>query len=230
MNALIKMLVGMHKYGPGTDARLRSGVFGEQIVNDAGLGRYYEMVRHGLVYTSMVKAVTIAATHNSPIAANTATPVLGLANQSVNKAAVLLRASFLTTSGTPAGGQAVINVQPNGVKPLTAATTGSIFNNLPGGGGISPQGSQMRALNNVALAGWLATPDPVQELFLLGGASAAAAAGNGGPGMAGEDLGGLVIVPPGALCALMCGSGAGTSWIVNASWTWAEVDYSLIAG
>jgi hypothetical protein len=28
----------------------------------------------------MVKAVTIAATHNSPIAANTATPVIGLAN------------------------------------------------------------------------------------------------------------------------------------------------------
>jgi hypothetical protein len=43
----------------------------------------------------------------------------------------------------------------------------------------------------------------------------------------GEDLGGLFIVPPGGLCAIMCGTGAGTSWIVNAGLTWAEIDWPL---
>lgn len=208
----------------GSNEDLRLGGYGEQLVNDIGHGRYYEAVRLGKVFTTTVKAVTVAATHNSPIAANTATPVVGLANTSTNRVAVLIRAALLTTSGTPAGGQAVLNLQPGGAGVITASATGSIFNH-DGRAGASPQGSAMKPYNNVALAGWLATPNAVQEMMLLGGASAAAAAGNGGPGMGGEDLGGLIQVVPGALLALMCGSGAGTSWIVNASLTWIELDY-----
>ena len=203
------------------------GGYGQAIVNDVGLGRYFEMVAQGLVYTTMVKSVTIAATHNSPIAVNTATPVAGFANPANSGvAAVLLRSAFSTVSGTPAGGQAVLNIQPGGAGVLTAAATGSIFNNLTKSG-ASPQGSAMKPLNNVALAGWLATPNAVQEVALLAAAAAAAAAGNGGPGGVGEDLGGLHIVTPGDLCAVMAGNGAGTTWVVNAGLTWAEIPWPL---
>lgn len=227
LESLVKGIVGHRRAQPGAEVPLRLGGLSEQIVNDVGLGKYFEMVRKGFVFSTFAKAVTVAATHNSPIAANTATPVVGIGNVSENKAAVLLRVGFQTTSGTPAGGQVVLNIQPNGADRITAAATGSIFNHLPMSG-ISPQGSQMRPLNNIALGGWIATPDAVQELMLVGGATAAAAAGNGGPGVLGEDLGGLIIIPPNCLCALMAGSGAGTSWIVNASLTWAEIDWPFL--
>jgi hypothetical protein len=223
---VIKAVTGMRRTSNNVEADIRSGPFSDLIVNDSGAGRYFEMVRYGLVFSTFVKAVTVAATHNSPISANTATPVIGFGNISTNKAAVLLRAAFLTTSGTPAGGQAVLNVQSGGALPITAAATGNIFNHLVQGG-ISQQGSLMKPWNNVALGGWLATPNPVQEMTMLGGAAAAAAAGNGGPGVVGEDLGGLFIIPPGGLCAIMAGSGAGTTWIVNASLTWLETDWPL---
>ena len=219
---IAEAVVGERRASPNNQSDARAGAYSELIVNDSGLGRYFEAVRYGRVFTTISKAVTVAATHNSPIAANTATPVLGVGNVSFGFAMVLLRAAIVTTSGTPAGGQVVLNLQANGVNPITATATGSIFNNLLGG-----PSSQMKALNNVALAGWLATPSAVQEHALLGGATAAAAAGNGGPGPAGEDLGGLYIVPPGGLVAIMAGSGAGTSWIVNASLTWAEVNWPL---
>ena len=219
---------GDTKVGEGVEEQLRLGGMRQLIVNDVGLGRYFEMVASGRVYTTMVKAVTIAATHNSPIAVNTATPVIGLANDpGSGKAAVLLRVAVLTTSGTPAGGQIVLNVQPSAsLSSITATATGSIFNNLPRVG-ASPQGSAMRPYNNVALTGWLAGPNAVQEHALMGGAAAAAAAGDGGPGVLGEDLGGLHIIPPGSLAAIMAGSGAGTTWIMNASLTWAEIDWPL---
>ena len=215
---------GLTKMADGVADLLRLGGERQLIVNDSGLGRYAEMVLAGKVFTSFVKTVTVAATHNTPIAANTATPVVGFGNVSANVAAVILRVGFQTTSGTPAGGQGVLNLQADGMRVVTAAATGNIYNNLLVGG-ASPQGSQMKPLNNVALAGWLATPNAVEEVLLVGGASAAAAAGNVGAGVVGEDIGGLIVVPPGGLCALMAGTGAGTSWIVNASLTWAEVPW-----
>ena len=84
----------------------------------------------------------------------------------------------------------------------------------------------MRPINGVALAGWVSTLTTI-EMLLIGGAAAVAAAGNGGPGVSVEDLGGTVIIPPSCLLALMCGTGAGTTWIVNASLTWAEIAWPL---
>lgn len=226
MQAEIELLTGERKAPPACDVPARAGPYSELICNDVGLGRYFEAVRLGRVYGTISKAITIAATHNSPIAANTATPVLGFGNVSSNRAAVLLRAGVSNVSGTPAGGQFVLNLQAEGARTITASATGSIFNCLLTGG-ASPQGSQMKPLSNVALAGWLATPNAVQEIAVLGATSAAAVVGSPGPAMTGEDLGGLFIVPPGGLCAIMAGSGAGTTWVVNASLIWAEVDWPL---
>lgn len=227
---LIEAVVGERRAASGVQSDGRSGPFGDLIVNDVGLGRYFESARLGKVYSTLAKAITVAATHNSPIAANTATPVAGIINPANSGwAAVLLRAAFSTVSGTPAGGQAVLNVQADADSIITAAATGSIFSNIvsKASGG---QGSQMKVINNVALAGWASggVAGAVEELLLLGGATAAAVAGNGGPGApVAEDIAGMVIVPPGALAAIMAGSGAGTTWIVNAGLTWAEVPWPL---
>jgi hypothetical protein len=83
----------------------------------------------------------------------------------------------------------------------------------------------MKAYNNVALTAIV--PVTSNEIALVGQASAVAAAGNIGPSNVGEDLSGMFIVPPNAFVALMCGTGAGTSWIVNASWSWAEVPWPI---
>ncbi len=222
---LSEFVNGERRVSQGVQSDARAGAFGELICNDVGLGRYFEATRLGRVFSTLAKTVTIAATHNTPIGANTATPVVGIINTSPNNAAVLLRVGFSTTSGTPAGGQAVLNAIPNAYPVITAASTGSIFGHIPSAA-ASPQGSLMRPVNGVALAGWVSTLTTI-EMLLVGGATAAAAAGSGGTGVAGEDFGGNIIVPPGCLLALMCGTGAGTSWIVNASLTWAEVPWPL---
>jgi hypothetical protein len=119
----------------------------------------------------------------------------------------------------------VLNLQAN--SKVTAAATGSIFNHLAYPG-ATPQGSTMKPLNSVALAGW--TNESTQmELLQIGQASAAAVVGTGGVNVpAAEEIAGLVIVPPGALLALMAGTGAGTTWIVNGQLTWAEIELGVL--
>lgn len=222
---LIELVTGERRSAVNVLSDARGGSFSELVVNDVGLGRYFEMVRYGRVFTTMIKAVTIAATHNSPIAAATATPVIALLNPiSSGKAFSLVRIVCSTVSGTPAGGQFVLNT----LTPTTLPTTsnaGSIFSHLLSNTGASPQGSVGRTWHNTALTGIL--PVVSNEISIIGAASAAAAAGNGGPGITGEDIGGLFIVPPGVLLAIMAGSGAGTSWIVNVAVTWVEIDWPL---
>lgn len=209
----------------GGDEELRMGPYADTIVSELQ-GRYFELSRTGRIFHSMVKTVTVAATHNSPITAVTATPVLGLLNPTNSgKAIVLLRIACSTVSGTPAGGQFVLNAIPAlSVYPSTSQT-GSIFASNLGLSSASPQTSAMRVYNNVALTAL--APVVSNEIQLVGAASAAAAAGNGGAGATGEDLGGAFIVPPSTFVAIMAGSGAGTTWIVNAGWTWAELDWPL---
>lgn len=221
---LFEHIVGERRAGANVQGDARGGAFSELIVNDVGLGRYFEAARYNRLFSSMVKTVTVAATHNSPITAATATPVLGLFNpQASGRAVVFIRIACSTVSGTPAGGQFILNSLPV-TTPTTATQTGSIFSNLLRDS-ATPQGSVCKVYNNVALAGIV--PVASNEIAVVGAASAAAAAGNGGVGNTGEDLGGMFIVPPGFLAAIMAGTGAGTTWIVNAAWSWAEIDWPL---
>lgn len=208
----------------GGEEQLRLGPYSDLAISPF-LGQYSLAALNGLIYTTMVKTVTVAATHNSPIAAATATPVVGFVNPINNtKAAFLLRVGFTSTSGTPAGGQAILNAISGIGTSITATVTGSIFNHLLSQN-TSPQGSTMRPYNNVALTGL--SPTAANEILLVDGATAAAVAGTSGAGVAGEDFGGMLIIPPNTLLALMAGTGAGTSWIVNASLTWMELDWPL---
>lgn len=200
---------------------VRSGPYSETIVNDVGYGRYFEAVRNNRIFHTFSKTVTVTATHNTPIAAATATPVVGIHNPFGNvKAAAIIRVNATTVSGTPAGGQFAFNA----IQATTAPTTpgGNIYSGLLLAS-TSPQGSTMRPFNNVALTGML--PVIGNEIIMLGGVSAIASGVQVNPN--GEDLAGLIIVPPGFLLALMAGTGAGTSWIVNASLSWAEVDWPI---
>src|SRR6266576_3757336 len=114
----------------GGDEQIRMGPYADVIVSELQ-GRYFTLALRDKLFRSFVRAVTIAATHNTPIAAATATPVLGLLNpKDSNKALVLLRAAFGTTSGTPAGGQGVINVISGVGNLITATQTGSIFRGI----------------------------------------------------------------------------------------------------
>jgi len=212
--------VGEVRAAIGAEEAFRQGRYAEMLVSEV-MGRYFYNALNNRIFHSFVKTVTITATHNTPIAAATATPVLGLHNPiGGNKAAVVVRIATHSTSGTPAGGQFVLNAIQTTTAPTTPA--GNIFNGLLGAG-VSPQGSIMRAFNNTALTGML--PVISNEIALMGGVTAialgVASAQNG------EDLGGLIIVPPGYLLALMAGTGAGTTWIVNASWSWTEIDWPL---
>lgn len=222
----MEAVVGERRAAANVQADARAGAFSELISNDVGLGRYFEATRYGRTFTSMVKGVTIALTHNSPIAGATATPILGLHNPiDSGKALSLQRVAFATVSGTPATGGVILNAL-SVTTPTTATQTGSIYNNLLKGDTGTPQGSVCKVYNNVALTAIV--PTASNEVALVGAAAAAAAAGNGGPGVVGEDIGGMFIVPPGVMIALLAGTGAaGSTWIVNAAWSWAEVDWPL---
>ena len=201
---------------------VRGGAYAELMVSEL-MGRYFELARFGRLFHTMAKTVTVAATHNTPIAAATATPLVAIHNPIGNtRAAVLVRAGVGTVSGTPAGGQSVLNVMQTTTAPTTPG--GSIFNALSSAS-ASPQGSTMRSFNNVALTGML--PVIGNEVAVLGQATAITAAGSQGPGVVGEDLGGMFIVAPGFLAAVMCGTGAGSSWIVNGTLSWYEIDWPL---
>jgi len=200
----------------------RQGPYAEWIVNDSGYGRYFESARLNRQFTTFVRAVTIAATHNTPIAAATATPIVAIHNPiGNNKAAAIQRVCVSSVSGTPAGGQLVFNALQTTTAPTTPG--GNIFSALLVAS-ASPQGSSMRAFNNVALTGML--PVVGSEIALVGGGQSAVAIASQVQA-ASEDLGGAIIVPPGFLLALMGGTGAGTTWIVNASLAWCEVDWPL---
>lgn|SRR5262245_1424964 len=205
----------------GGEETIRQGRYSEVLVTEL-FGRYFYSALNNRYFHTFVRAVTIAATHNTPIAAATATPIVGIHNPiGNNKAAVLTRFALMSTSGTPAGGQVVLNTLQTTTAPTTPG--GNIFNgNLAAS--ASPQGSTMRPFNNVALTGML--PVVGNEILLLGGGQSAIALGVA-TGVNGEDLGGMVVVPPGYLAAVMGGTGAGTSWVVNAALSWQEVDWPL---
>lgn len=220
MAVAIEGRVGEVRAAVGAEETVRQGRYAELLVSEL-MGRYFYSTLNNRIYHTFSKTVTVAATHNTPIAAATATPVVGIHNPvGNNKAAAIIRVNATTVSGTPAGGQFAFN----SIQTTTAPTTpgGNIFSGFLSGA-ASPQGSTMRPFNNVALTGML--PVIGNELLMLGGVSAIASGVQVNP--MGEDLGGMVIVTPGNLLALMAGTGAGTTWIVNASLSWLEVDWPL---
>lgn len=219
METMMRGKQGERPLGRGNESELRLGKLSELIVNDSGLGRFFEAAFSGRVFYTYQQALTIAATHNSPLAAATATPIVGIANPpSSNRLAVVLSGFISHVSGTPAGGQAVWNAaKSSGV--LSVNPTGSIVPGFIGGAG-----SIMRCVNNIALTGLDITTGNLTAVRPFGGAAfAGALAANHDAGWL-DQVDGALIVPPGALLGVFAGTGAGTSWVVNAGMMWAELE------
>ncbi|SRR5579883_1109772 len=173
-------------------------------------GRYYTYAYRGVLFRSVITGVTIASTHVSPLAAGTGTPIIGLWNpQGTNKNVIVLRLAIATTSGTP-GGPILWNWMNN--QNITAAPGGTIYPGL-----LNPSAnSVVKLFNNVATTGSTAgLPFDIA-------ANISAVASTGGTFPAFDEPAGSIICQPGQMIALAA-TAAGTSHVVNASLTWAEL-------
>jgi hypothetical protein len=209
---LIQGQVGLQALQDGSQVNLSIGRQGEALVSELH-GRYYQLAKRGLLFGFSTAAVTIAATHNSPLPANTGTPILALWNPVASgKDLVVLKHSIASVSGTP-GGPMVWNW---GTVTATAAALSTV---VSGRMGQSPAGSIANVYSNVVTTSSLAGA----LHFHAAGISAVAATGQGGANApAYEDRGGDIIIPPGSWGAL-CSTATGTSHVVQASVIWAEL-------
>lgn len=210
------------RLGQNTFGKLRAGPYGELIVNDGGCGRFFEAARYERIFHTFQSALTIAATHNLGLDNAADTAIIGIYNPiSSGKAAVMLDATFTSISGTPPASSQPVWYLAYNQTAITAANTGTFVNT------INPAlSSAMLPKSNIALAG-LNTVTSNNPVRMWGGAAfAGALAANHDVGYR-DDIDGRLVVAPGCLLALMAGTAAGTTWIVSAGATWAEVDWPL---
>jgi hypothetical protein len=174
------------------------------------LPQYSTLNQLGFVFSTFVNALTLAATHASPLTAGTGTPILGVYNPvGSGKNLHLLKTKMTSTSGTP-GGPLIWNVVPN-PQNITATFTTPASGNVGSGAA-----AVAHVFNNTAVTGsTVGTP-----YRALGGPAAIAI----GAGLYSteEEHKGDIIIPPGAMLAL-CATAAGTTHIVSAWTEWAEL-------
>lgn len=184
----------------------------------------YNATRIGIRYYLNTTAQTIAATHNSPLAAATATPIVGIVNPlNSGYAAVIEHGWFTTVSGTPPASSNPSWNFATGISTISTNPSGTIVNGLIGSNDVG----SMRAYNNVALTGLGVATGQVGLIKHWGGAVfAGAVAANHDQGYVDNTNGGI-IVPPGCGLFVLAGSAAGTSWVVAAGMSWREINWPL---
>src|SRR5436309_2388991 len=94
-------VAGEFRQAQGSAGSTRQGPYNEAIVNDGGYGRFFEACRNNRIFYLYAQNVTLATTHNTPLALASATPIVGIINTSANKAASILTGFFAWISGTP---------------------------------------------------------------------------------------------------------------------------------
>src|SRR6266478_9092164 len=110
----------------GTLKELRLGPYGEGVVNDVGLGRYFEATRQGRMFALSAIGFTVGAASFTPLAATT-TPIVGIVNVSGSgKAAAIQRVTSQTRSGTPGGPFYLVASLTSG--GITTGAAGTIVN------------------------------------------------------------------------------------------------------
>jgi hypothetical protein len=94
---------GERKVGTNARADGRAGYYSELIVNDVGLGRYFEAARVGRMFALSNVGYTMLAANTGALAAGLQ-PVVGFYNPIGSKrVAVVQRVVTQTRSGTPGG-------------------------------------------------------------------------------------------------------------------------------
>jgi len=213
-------IVGPRTAADGSQFMLRGSRDSSLISTDAH-ARYQEAVIRGNVFTlsSVTAGITVAAANNSPLAANTGQPLVGIFNPASNKfCASILRAFVSQISGTPAAVPMFfwnVIASPAGI---TAASANPPINNFT----FKGVGSSMQGYINSALTGSVVAIvlRPIAGITIA--TPTALAQGTASVSIL-EETAGEIIVPPGGFCGIAVGNGAGTTWLVSASMTWEEV-------
>lgn len=175
-------------------------------------GRYATLAAMGQLFHAGSGSVTIAAANVGPLAAATGQPILGLYNPLTSGRNLhILKHGVTTVSGTP-GGPMVWNygLQQN----ITQAPSNVIVPGLLAGG--AGGGAVAKAFANVALTG------STLQTYLRDAVAISAVAAAFIERFLMEDDGGDIIVPPGGMLSLAAFA-AGTTHLVRANLTWAEL-------
>lgn len=209
-----ELKVGPVLQGDGTQAVQRMEREGGTVTLELS-GKYEEATERQQVFsvTSTLAGVTVAATHVSPLAAGTGTPIVAVFNPSNSgKNIVIIKAQALWVSGTAGAGGLAWNVSCGG--SISAAE-----NAAPVADNGSSARSVARGFTSTALTGSLigVLLKPVQNCGVFAGAIAATTVGLN----CAEEVEGSIVAPPGCYVAIAAAA-AGTSPIVQASLSFRE--------
>jgi hypothetical protein len=221
---LTESVVGERRAASGVQSDSRGGPYGELIVNDVGLGRYFETCRLSRIF---ILSTAVGATLNgnaSPLGSG-GTPVWALFNPPSNsRAAVILKASCLLVPGASA-------------TPIIP-----VWNFLTDLTGQSALGSQASVSAIISSTGAPGTMRSFIGQALTGGTVAstflrnwmgnfndprhAGAASETAGGVVTEETEGSLIVPPGTILSVTFNvAGAAVTGCVSV--VYAEVDWPL---
>jgi len=208
---MLDMRIGPQAIADGNLTFLRGDKTGAQVVTDAH-GRYTEAVLRGNCFITAVKSATVTVTTDiSPLPATTGRSLLGVFNPATSgKNLVVLKIGIATVSGTP-GGPFYLDyiAAPSGI----VAGIGGVPTNLLT---LLAAGSVTRTLNAQVVA------QTVVAVMLrpLGGLAAVAA--GAGVYSIDEDVGGLIVVPPGA-ALVVSAHAVGTTHVISGYMAWEEI-------
>ena|SRR2546422_6529015 len=206
---LIEGVVGPQSKADGAILQPRLTKTGELGMSEVH-ARYQEACLRSNTFVASSGSVTIAATHVSPLAAGTGTPVIGLFNPAGSgKNLVLLATYTYHASGTP-GGPLLWNVIP-APAGITAAG-GAAMNSFT----FQTSGSVSKVFANSALTGSVVAT----AARIIGGMTAVVIGSALGTFF--ENIEGSSIIPQGAFAGIAAFA-QGSSHIVQAAMTWEEV-------
>lgn len=189
---------------------------GAAIVTQSAWGTYSEAARRGYVYSASTVLTGMAALASpanvSPLPAATGQPIIGIyvPGGSLFDVAIL-RTKIWNVSGTPGAGAFAWNMVPNSV--ITAVATRG--NSHLTGAATSGASVFLNTATTGSAAGVLLRG--IGPTFFAAGLAASA-----GPLLIEEVTDGDIYVTPGLMAAIAAPA-AGTTWIVGASVTWAEI-------
>lgn len=201
-------VVGTQTNSDGTTKTFRMGKGGHQLAN-LGNGKYYELVRDGVVFIGQTAVTGVA-----PGTAIGTTAAAALYNPAGSgKLVVLLQTSLGYVSGTLGAGLISYCVNTNLVAAAVTGTAMAHRNALVG----ATASAAASALTTATLP---AAPQPVRTLCSLGASLASTAVQ---PWQVLDDVDGALILKPGATVSLQGTTAAGSTPLVCISWMWAEL-------
>jgi len=184
------------------------------VVTSDGNGRYYELNYRGYLYTLTTSAAgytIVATTDISPLPQNTGVPIVGVYNPPTSLVnLVILRVKLSTVSGTP-GGPFAWNVIPSPAAITNAGVQGRNNKTFAlGGSAVGFNSAQAFTASSAAAT-----------MFRTIGGPAAIAAGASMYHVEEETAGDIIVAPGGF--AGVAATAVGTTHVVSASLTWAEI-------